>query len=120
MLKTPQGTHKSALIVGAGPGLSASLARLLAKNGMSVTLAARDAGKLKALSAETGAIALRCDAQDEAQVSALFNDLDARDRSPDVVVYNASARARGPLVTLRPDDVRRSLMVSAYGAFLVA
>jgi len=120
LLKTPQGTHKSVLIVGAGPGLSASLARLLASNGMSVALAARDPGKLKALSDETAAIALRCDAQDEAQVSALFNDLDARDRSPDVVVYNASARARGPLVTLRPDDVRRSLLVSAYGAFLVA
>jgi NAD(P)-dependent dehydrogenase (short-subunit alcohol dehydrogenase family) len=87
---------------------------------MSVALAARDIGKLKAFSDETGAVALRCDAQDEAQVSGLFKELDERHLSPDVVVYNASARARGPLVTLRPDDVRRSLVVSAFGAFLVA
>jgi NAD(P)-dependent dehydrogenase (short-subunit alcohol dehydrogenase family) len=115
-----QPPYKSALIVGAGAGLSASLTRLFAREGMSVALAARDPEKLAALCTETGAIAYACDAQDESQVARLFEALGRRSGSPDVVVYNASARARGPLVKLAPDDVRRTLLVSAFGAFLVA
>ena len=112
--------YKTALIVGAGLGLSASLARLLSREGLTVALAARDPSKLKALCEETGATAFGCDAQDEAQVARLFESLDKQFGSPDVVIYNASARARGPLATLEPDEVRSTLMVSAFGAFLVA
>ena len=36
------------------------------------------------------------------------------------MIYNASARARGPFATLDPDEVRRTLIVTAFGAFLVA
>ena len=113
-------TYKTALIVGAGQGLSASLARLLSREGLSLTLAARDADKLKPLCDETGASAFACDAQDEAQVAHMFESLDQHFGSPDVVIYNASARARGPFTTLDPDEVRRTLIVSAFGAFLVA
>jgi NAD(P)-dependent dehydrogenase (short-subunit alcohol dehydrogenase family) len=112
--------YRKALIVGAGSGLSASLARLLAREGLTVALAARDPSKLKALCEETGATAFGCDAQDEAQVARLFESLDKQFGSPDVAIYNASARARGPVATLDPDEVRRTLMVSAFGAFLVA
>ena len=48
-----------ALIVGAGEGLSASLARLFAAKGLRVALAARNIEKLGALCAETGARATR-------------------------------------------------------------
>lgn len=112
--------YKTALIVGAGSGLSASLARLLSREGLTVALAARDPSKLKALCEETGATAFGCDAQDEAQVARMFASLDEQSGSPDVVIYNASARARGPLAKLDPDEVRRTLIVSAFGAFLVA
>jgi NAD(P)-dependent dehydrogenase (short-subunit alcohol dehydrogenase family) len=112
--------YKTALIVGAGDGLSASLARLLAQSGLSVALAARNPEKLSGLCAETGASAFACDAQDRAQVARLFEDVEEKLGPPDVVIYNASARARGPLTTLDPDDVRRTLLVSAFGAFLVA
>ena len=112
--------YKTALIVGAGHGLSASLARLLAKSGLSVALAARNPEKLGGLCAETGASAFACDAQDQAQVARLFEDVEEKFGTPDVVIYNASARARGPLTTLDPDEVRRTLLVSAFGAFLVA
>jgi NADP-dependent 3-hydroxy acid dehydrogenase YdfG len=98
-------SYKSALIVGAGPGLSASLARLLVRNGMSVALAGRNPAKLQTLCAETGATAHTCDAQDERQVARLFDALDQRQGPPDVVIYNASARARGPLTTLDPDAI---------------
>ncbi len=116
----PDALYKTALIVGAGQGLSASLARLLSREGMSVALAARDPGKLKPLCEETGASAFGCDAQDEAQVARLFESLDKQLGPPDVVIYNASARARGPVATLDPNEVRRTLLVSAFGAFLVA
>jgi NAD(P)-dependent dehydrogenase (short-subunit alcohol dehydrogenase family) len=112
--------RRTALIVGAGRGLSASLARLFTRSGIRVALAARDAGKLEALCSETGATAFACDAQEPAQVARLFVALEEKLGAPDVVVYNASARVRGPLTSLPPDDVRRALIVSAFGAFLVA
>jgi NAD(P)-dependent dehydrogenase (short-subunit alcohol dehydrogenase family) len=113
-------TYTSALIVGAGQGLSASLTRLLREEGLTVAIAARDTAKLATLCAETGARAYRCDAQDEAQVRQLFNDIDGDQGVPDVVVYNASARTRGPFVQLAPSAVRNALQVTAFGAFLVA
>ena len=112
--------YRTALIVGAGRGLSASLARAFARSGMQVALAARDAAKLDALCSETGATAFACDAQEPSQVARLFDALEGKLGAPDVVVYNASGRVRGPLTSLAPDDVRRALMVSAFGAFLVA
>ena len=112
--------YRTALIVGAGRGLGASLARAFARSGMQVALAARDAAKLDALCSETGATAFACDAQEPSQVARLFAALEAKLGAPDVVVYNASGRVRGPLTSLAPDDVRRALMVSAFGAFLVS
>ena len=47
--------YKTALIVGVGPGISASLARRLSVVGLTVGLAARDVEKLKELASETGA-----------------------------------------------------------------
>ena len=113
-------TYQTALIVGAGSGLSASLARLFAKEGMQVALAARDAGKLAPLCAATGARAFACDAIDPDQVAGMFAAVETALGAPDVVVYNASARARGPVAELVPAEVERAIMVSAYGGFLVA
>jgi NAD(P)-dependent dehydrogenase (short-subunit alcohol dehydrogenase family) len=111
---------ETALIVGAGEGLSASLARLFSREKMQVAIAARRADKLSALCQETGAQAFACDAADEPQVAKLFDDVAGRFGDPDVVVYNASARARGPLVDLVAADVQRAIAVSAFGGFLVA
>ncbi|MGE0424285.1 MAG: SDR family NAD(P)-dependent oxidoreductase [Reyranellaceae bacterium] len=118
MAVTP--TYNSALIVGTGPGLSASLARLFAREGMRVALAARNADKLAPLATETKAQAFACDATDAAHVAKLFQDVERAIGEPDVVVYNASARARGPVAELAPDDVQRAIQVSAFGGFLVA
>ncbi|MFS8084642.1 MAG: SDR family NAD(P)-dependent oxidoreductase [Acidobacteriota bacterium] len=113
-------SYTSALIVGAGQGLSASLTRQLRHAGLAVAIAARDTAKLAPLCTETGARAFCCDAQDEAQVKRLFADVDREQGVPDVVIYNASARARGPFVQLVPAAVQRTLQVTAFGAFLVA
>ena len=117
-MQTPE--YERALIVGAGSGLSASVARLFAREGMKIALAARDPKKLDALCAETGARAYACDASKPADVAQLFSGVDADLGAPDVVVYNASGRVRGPLVDLDPAEVHRAIDTSAYGGFLVA
>ena len=113
------GSYRRALIVGAGAGLSASLARVLASEGLSVSLAARNADKLAGICAETGATVYACDATDPAAVDALFEAVACDGGVPDVVVYNASGRARGAFETLSPDAVRDAIAVSAFGGFLV-
>jgi NAD(P)-dependent dehydrogenase (short-subunit alcohol dehydrogenase family) len=113
-------TYTSALIVGAGSGLSASLARAFAAAGMTVALAARSAAKLAEFAAATGARTYDCDAAKRSEVEALFARLDAEGHAPDVVVYNPSYRVRGPLIELDPAEVEKSIAVSAFGGFLVA
>ena len=113
-------TFRSALIVGAGHGLSAALARAFAKEGMQVALAARAPDKLAKLAQDTGARTFACDATQRADVEAVFAALDAAKAAPDVVVYNASYRTRGPLIDLDPAEVERAIAVTAFGAFLVA
>jgi NAD(P)-dependent dehydrogenase (short-subunit alcohol dehydrogenase family) len=110
-------TKPLALIVGAGEGVSASLARLLAREGFDIVLAARNVLKLSALAQETQARTFACDVADSGDVHALFGSLT---HSPDVVIYNPSFRVRGPLVDLDPAEVHRTLNVCAFGAFLVA
>ncbi|MGH7091775.1 MAG: SDR family NAD(P)-dependent oxidoreductase, partial [Stellaceae bacterium] len=110
---------ETALIVFARSGLSASLARLFAKAGMRVALAARNTDKLAALASETQARVLRCDASRREDVEALFAAVEQNPGPPDLVVYNPSARARGPIAELDPDEVLRALIVSCHGGFLV-
>ena len=112
--------YNTALIVGAGEGLSASLARLFAKNGIRVALAARKIEKLGALCTETGARAFACDATNAEEIERLFGLVEREIGTPDVVVYNASGRARGAFVDLVPADVAQAIAVSAFGGFLVA
>ncbi|MDB5371496.1 MAG: NADP-dependent 3-hydroxy acid dehydrogenase YdfG [Belnapia sp.] len=103
-----------ALIIGAGDGLSASLARLLARNGYAVALAARNTAKLAGLADETGASLHPTDAADVAAVAALFEAAG----DAEVVIYNPSYRIRGPIAELDPAEVQKSLQVCAFGAFL--
>src|SRR3954468_9251293 len=112
--------YRTALIVGTGSGLSASLARLFSKRGLKVALAARSTGKLAALAAETGAQLFDCDASKAADVEKLFAAVEGSLGAPDVVIYNASYRTRGPLVDLDPIEVGKAIAVSAFGGFLVA
>ena len=113
-------SYKTALIVGAGMGLSAALTRLFTSKNINVALAARQTDKLAALCKETGAAAYACDATKVDDVTRLFAQVDRDCGAPDVVVYNASARARGPFVDLAPADVSKAIAVSAFGGFLVA
>ena len=111
--------YSTALIVGAGPGVSASVARALAAQGVKVGLAARHPDKLADLAADIDAETFTVDTADPAAVAALFEEVDARIGEPDLVLYNASARARGRITELDPEQVRQAIAVSAFGGFLV-
>jgi NAD(P)-dependent dehydrogenase (short-subunit alcohol dehydrogenase family) len=111
--------NETALIVGAGDGLSASLARLFRANGMRVMLVARNIDKLEALANETEAMTVACDACDPVAVQKMFETADSKIGTPNVVVYNPSARVRGPVHEIDAHAVRDALLVTCYGGFLV-
>ena len=110
----------TALIVGAGSGLSASIARAFAGAGMKIALAARTIDDLSALAREVGGKVFACDASKRDDVAHLFANVTADIGEPSIVVYNASYRVRGPFVDLDPAEVEKSIAVSALGGFLVA
>src|SRR6516225_2657893 len=110
--------YRTALIVGAGSGIGASFARALAKAGLRVGVAARSRDKLAALAAETGAQTFVVDAAVPADVARLFAEADDQLGEPEVVLYNASARAPGPIAELDPESVRKAVEIGAFGGFL--
>ena len=112
-------TPEVVLIVGVGIGLSAALARRFARDGARIVLAARNPTKLAELRNETGADVHACDAADPASVARLFEACDRSCGAPQIVVYNPSYRTRGPITDLDPAEVAKTLMVSAFGGFLV-
>lgn len=109
-----------ALVVGAGAGLSASLARKLASRGHDVVLAARGTSDLVDLAEETGAAAIECNAREPADMAQLFERIDAMDGDLAVAIYNPSARVRGPVHELDPAAVENAILVTTFGAFLMA
>ncbi|MDJ1006686.1 MAG: SDR family NAD(P)-dependent oxidoreductase [Paracoccaceae bacterium] len=109
-------TDRNALIVGAGPGLSASLARLFAQEGYRIHLVARDAGKLEELGEDVGGTVHAADTTDARAIGAIVAGIEGR---LDIAVANPSARVRGPLTEIDPVDVRRALDVTAFGSFVV-
>jgi len=108
---------ETALIVGVGSGLSASLARRFADEGMQVHLAARNAAKLTPLADEVGGVSHSCDASRPEDVERLFRAVGPK---LDIAVYNASRRLRGPFASLDAAEVLNALVVTCYGGFLVA
>jgi len=109
---------RNAVIVGAGTGISASVARKLAGRGHTVYLAAREPLKLAALADEIGGVALACNASDPASMESLFQQIPS-DQPLAFALYNASARQRAPFTELDPDKVRDAMLVSGYGGFLL-
>ena len=108
-----------ALIVGAGSGLSASLARAFHARGLTPVLAARDVSKLSDLAGETDAVTVAADASTEDGVSAIFKAVDATGDELAIAVYNPSYRVRGSIAEVDPAEVQKALQTTAYGAFLV-
>lgn len=123
---TQPGREKEiALIVGGGAGISASCARLFSREGMKVAVAARTPDKpaLQALEKEHGVVRLPCDAADASSVAALFEAVESRLGTPDLVIHNIDGRFgeifRKDIADALPDHVAQVLHNSALSAFLV-
>ena len=102
---------ESVLIVGAGSGLSASLARLCSSKGMKVVLAARNVEKLEDLKKEVKAETYKCDSSDIESVRNLFKKTDKTIGTPNLVIYNPSTRLKGSITELDPKKLKRQLML---------
>ena len=113
-------TQKAVLIVGAGSGLSASLARAFNSKGMKIVLAARDIDKLDSLKKEIDALVFKCDSTENKSVKNLFLQTDSIIGTPEIVIYNPSLRIVKPFIEYDPDEMLQSIKVNSYGAFLVA
>ena len=113
-------TQKAVLIVGAGSGLSASLARAFNSKGMKIVLAARNIDKLDSLKKEIDALVFKCDSTENKSVQNLFLQTDSVIGTPEVVIYNPSLRIVKPFIEYDPDEMLQSIKVNSYGAFLVA
>jgi short-subunit dehydrogenase len=112
--------NEKVLIVGAGTGLSASIARLCSSEGMEVALAARNIDKLVSLKKEINAKTFKCDASDINEVSSLFIELDQSFGIPNLVIYNPSSRIRGAIGDLDPKETQEAINITCFGGFLVA
>ena len=113
-------TQKAVLIVGAGSGLSASLARAFNSKGMKIVLAARNIDKLDSLKKEIDALVFKCDSTENKSVQNLFSQTDSIIGTPEIVIYNPSLRIVKPFIEYDPDEMLQSIKVNSYGAFLVA
>ena len=113
-------TQKAVLIVGAGSGLSASLARAFNSKGMKILLAARNIDKLDSLKKEIDALVFKCDSTENKSVQNLFLQTDSTIGTPEIVIYNPSLRIVKPFIEYDPDEMLQSIKVNSYGAFLVA
>jgi NAD(P)-dependent dehydrogenase (short-subunit alcohol dehydrogenase family) len=85
---------------------------LLAKDGYRVALASRDPAKLAGLAAETKAATLSCDAVDPVSVDQLFANIDRQFSKLDVCLFNASARAPGPITDVDREQARCAVDIS--------
>ena len=112
--------NESVLIVGAGSGLSASLAKLSASKGMRVVLAARNIEKIQNLKKEIGATTIKCDATNIKSVTNLFKKTDKIIGTPNLVIYNPSKSLGGSIVDLDPKKAHEAIDITCYGGFLVA
>lgn len=114
-----------AVIVGGGPGISSSCARLFAENGMRVAVAARDPDKpvMQALETKHGVRRYACDAAKPADVEALFGNIVRDLGAPTLVVHNIDGRVAGifrkGITEADPEMAFETLRNAAFSAFLV-
>jgi len=110
---------KVALVVGAGPGLGAALARRFAEGGYGVAVARRRADEVAALAEEIGGKAYGCDAADHNSVAALFEGIRADLGTPTLVSYNAGAYSPGSVLEITAEEFERCWRIGCLGGFNV-
>lgn len=123
--EAPSSVKDVAIIVGGGPGISASCAKLFASSGMQVAIAARNPDKpvLQALEKAGQARLYACDASEKINVESLFQNVVRDLGAPTLVVHNIDGRVAGifrkGIGEADPDMVLDTLRNAAFSAFLV-
>ena len=108
-----------AVVVGAGAGLGAGLARRFAAGGMAVAIASRSAEQVRDLARHVDGNGYACDATDEASVEQLFRQVSGELGEPELVVYNASGFLRKSILEIEADEFVRQWSTTCLGGFLV-
>ncbi|HEY3735286.1 MAG TPA: SDR family NAD(P)-dependent oxidoreductase [Streptosporangiaceae bacterium] len=111
---------RGVLVTGGGTGIGAAVARTLAAGGDRVAILGRRPELLRAVAAETGALAVVGDVSDPAQVSSAVSRAVAEFGSLDGLVLNAGVISPGGVADLAPADWAAMVSVNLTGAFLVA
>lgn len=116
-------TGKTALIVGAGPGLGTALARKFAAEGYNLALAARNLDRVTALAADLSkggvtAKAFKVDVTNEDSMKALFADVEKTVGAISVVVHNVNGRVVKDLLDLTVAEMESQWRTITLGGFL--
>jgi NAD(P)-dependent dehydrogenase (short-subunit alcohol dehydrogenase family) len=111
---------KVAIVIGAGPGLGAAVARRFAREGFHVGVVARKRETVEPLAQAIAGRAYVADTGDAAQVAAVFADIRKDLGAPDVLVYNTSAFKMGGILEVSPEDFEQCWKVGCHGGFLCA
>lgn len=110
------------LILGAGSGLSRSVARLFGKNGFTMSLVARSENRLKeevALLQNEGIVSdyYVADLSEQKVLSNVLDKFKSEERLPDVILFNAFANASGGFAEETWDGLKKELDINVGAAF---
>src|SRR5215208_1233285 len=125
---TEGGIHagRVALVTGAGRGIGAATARLLAREGAAIALAARTEEEIVSVAREISsrgstALPVRLDVAEEVSVSSCFEKIRAELGDVTILINNAGTPGVPlPVAATRPEGWRRTFDVNVTGAFLCA
>ena len=111
-----------AVVTGAGTGIGQAIAERLARDGLTLTLLARDVERLAAVAEPIGATARGCDIRDRADVDAAFAA--AADEHGPIHVLVANAGIGGPRTSRgdgdRFDDLVATNLIGTYSCLRAA
>jgi len=107
---------KRAVITGAAQGIGAAIARAFAAEGAELLLADIDGDRLAATAAELGQESLVCDVAQKAEITRLFERVQARWGGLDVLVNNAGITHAAELDELTEEDFDRVMAVNLKSA----
>ena len=111
---------KSALIIGAGNGISGAFARELFNNNYKICLASRNIENLKHIAQETDAMICDVDCTSTESIKKLFSKFDQEIGTPNVVLYNPSKRVKGKITEIEIPSTIDSINLNILGAFVTA
>lgn len=108
----------SVIVVGAGPGIGAAVARRFARESVAVGLIARDGSRLQALAGSlAGPSAVRsADVTDAAALTGAIDELSDELGAPTALVYNAALMRPGQPSELDAAALSQQLAVDVVGA----